>query len=96
MSEFNHYINSLHAGKFLFLLSSAAFFQNHFSQKILSGTPSECQMVWTQIRTDILSVLIWVQTVCSGYQQMTKVAASRDRVNLTINTIFDLISARCA
>ena len=25
-------------------------------------------MVWIQIRTDILSVLIWVQIVCIGYQ----------------------------
>ena len=31
--------------------------------------------IWIQISTDnlwILSVLIWVQTVCKGYQQMTK------------------------
>ena len=35
---------------------------------ILSGTLSECQTLWIQIRTDILSVLIWVQTVCKGYQ----------------------------
>ena len=27
-------------------------------------------------------VLIWVQTVCKGYQQMTKVTASKDIVNL--------------
>ena len=54
-----------------FLLSSADFFQNQLFRKILSGTPSECQTVWTQIRTDILSVLIWVQTVCKGYQQTT-------------------------
>ena len=31
-------------------------------------------MVWIKIRTDALSVLIWVQTVWKGYQQMTKVA----------------------
>ena len=37
-------------------------------------------MVWVQIRTDILSVLIWVQTLCKGYQQTTKVAASKERV----------------
>ena len=34
-------------------------------------TPSECQTVWIQIRTDLLSVLIWVKTVCKRYQQMT-------------------------
>ena len=38
-------------------------------------------MVWIQIRTEILSVLIWVQTIHKGYQQMTKVAASKERVN---------------
>ena len=33
-------------------------------------------MVWIQIRTNILSILIWVQTVCKGYQQMIIVATS--------------------
>ena len=33
-------------------------------------------MIWIQIRAKILSVLIWVQTVCKGYQQTTKVAGS--------------------
>ena len=33
-------------------------------QKNISQTLSECQTVWIQIRMDILSVLIWVQTVC--------------------------------
>ena len=30
-------------------------------------------MVWIQIWTDILSVLIWAQTLWKGYQQTTKV-----------------------
>ena len=64
----------------MLFLSSADFFQNEGFQEILSGIQSECQTVWIQIRTDILSVLIWVQTVCKGYQQMTKVAASLERV----------------
>ena len=54
-----------------------AFFNDLFSQKNVSGTLSECQTVWLQIRTDVLSVLIWVQTVCKGYQQMTKSMLSR-------------------
>ena len=37
-------------------------------------------MVWIQIRTEVLLVLIWVQTVCKGYQQTTKVAANKERV----------------
>ena len=66
----------------MLLLSSADFFfQNYFFQKILSGILSECQTVWIQIRADILSALIWVQTVCKGYQQTTKVATSEERVN---------------
>ena len=38
-------------------------------------------MVWIQIRTNILLVLILVQTVCKVYQQTTKVVASNERVN---------------
>ena len=34
-------------------------------------------MVSIQIWTDVLSVLIWVQTVCKCNQQTTKVAASK-------------------
>ena len=34
--------------------------------------PLGCQTVWIQIRPDILSGLIWVQTVCKGYQQTKK------------------------
>ena len=50
-------------------LLSADLFQNQIFRKILSGIPSECQTVWIQMRPDIFSVLIWVQTVCKGYQQ---------------------------
>ena len=55
-------------------------FSKSIFQKILSGMPSVCQTVWIQIRPDILSGLIWVQTVCKGYQQMT---LSRQWVNST-------------
>ena len=54
-------------------LSSADFFQNHLFQNILSGISPECQAVWIQIRPDILSGLICIQTVCNGYQQTTLV-----------------------
>ena len=57
-------------GKFSrFFWSSADFFSKSLFKKILSGIPSECQTVWIQIRPDILSGLIWVQTVYDGYQQ---------------------------
>ena len=50
-----------------------------FSNKSFGNT--ECYTVWTQIRTDVLSVLIWVQTVYKGFQQTTKFAASKERAN---------------
>ena len=41
---------------------------------------SGCQTVYIQIRPDVLLGLIWVQTVCKGYQQITKVATSWQRI----------------
>ena len=38
-----------------------------------------------QDRRSVLSVLILVQAVCKGYQQMTKVAASKERVKYQLN-----------
>ena len=62
----------LHAGKFFMNISSTAeFCTNYFFGKILSGIPLECETVWIQIRPDKMSGLIWVQTVCEGYHQMT-------------------------
>ena len=63
--------------KLMLLWSFAYFSQNYFFQKLNSGTQLECQRIWIQVRTDVLSDLIWVQTVCKGYQQMTKVATRR-------------------
>ena len=40
-------------------------------QNTLSGIPSERQLLWIQVRPDILSGLIWVQTVSKDYQQGT-------------------------
>ena len=60
---------------------SVDFFQNYFLTffwETLAGT--RCQKIWIQIRTNILSVLIWVQTVRKSYQQMEKVVASKERV----------------
>ena len=70
-----HVINSLHAEYVLrFLLSSArSDFKSKLTfSKILTGSPSECQMVCIQIRTDVLLVLNWVQTICKGYQLSRK------------------------
>ena len=46
-----------------------------FSKKIFHEQymhVSVCQTVRIQIRADVLSVLIWVQTFFKGYQRMTK------------------------
>ena len=63
----------------MILLSSAYIFQHlfFFFQKIPSGTWSECQTVWIQIKTDILLVLIWVQTVCKGVIRPQKSSPAR-------------------
>ena len=67
-----HCFNSLPLGKFfVFTCCLCIFFQNQLFQKILSGIPPECQTDWIQIRPDILSSVIWVQTVCKSYQQTT-------------------------
>ena len=63
------YLIILHA-----FLSSADFLQGHFLKKKLSEIPSESQTVWNHIRPNVLSGLIWVQTVCKGYQQKTLVS----------------------
>ena len=62
--------NSLHGVYFFMLLLLYAEF---FSGSFFSKTLTECPTVWIQIRID----LIWVQTVCKGCQQMTKVSASK-------------------
>ena len=76
-----------------FFLSSADFFHNLLFQKIPSVALSESQAIWIQIRTDILSVLIWVKTVCKGYQQMTKPKPDPQRCDKI--TVLDLISTLC-
>ena len=55
----------------------------NFFKKGLSEIPSECQTVLIQIRLDVLSGLIRVQTNCKGYQQMTKVTTSWERVKIS-------------
>ena len=68
--------------------SSADFFQNYFFRKILAGTHFEYHTAWIQIRAAILLVLIWVQTVCKGYQQTTRVVTSKERVNSIRKHVF--------
>ena len=43
--------------------------------------PSGCQTDWVQMRPDILPGLIWVQTVCKGYQQIPKLPLADKELN---------------
>ena len=52
--------------------------------------PSECRTVRIQIRPDMLSGLIWVQTVCKSYQQMSLVGEE-----LTIHLYFTMLLFLC-
>ena len=47
-------------------------------------------MVWIQIRTDVFSVLIWVQTVCKGYQQTKNVVASKQIFKVASNKKYNI------
>ena len=70
---------------FILLLSSADFFQNYISEGFSKNSFRNTIMrVSNSLDPDQdphnQLVLIWVQTVCKGYQQKTKVAASKERV----------------
>ena len=58
--------NSLHVWIFACLLILF-----YFPEIFRSLIPSEFQSVWIQIRSDILSGLIWVQTVCRRQKSST-------------------------
>ena len=50
-----------------------------------------CQTVWIQSRPDVLLGVIWVQTICKGYQQTIKVATGGEKVNSMckiLNTLY--------
>ena len=65
-----------------FLLSADFFFQKQLFQIILSGIPSEDQTAWIQIRPNILLGLIWIQSVCNGYQQTELTGKDVNNTNL--------------
>ena len=67
--QFTTFLTLCLLGNFACFFVVCQYFQNHIFRKILSGIPSECQTGWIQIRPDIMSGLIWVQTVYKGYPQ---------------------------
>ena len=71
--------------KIYFCCRLLTFFKNKLF-KILSGPILECQTAWMDQDQDRFSVEPYrVQTVCKGYKQMVKVAASLER---TIELLF--------
>ena len=56
------------------------FFKIKFFKINHPTPPSECQTVWIQIKTDILLVFIWVQTVCKRLLAATKLSTGMQRV----------------
>ena len=46
------------------------------------------------VKPDVLSDRIWVQTVCKGYQQTTKVATSRQRVKLLTLDVYMILGRK--
>ena len=74
-----------------FTLYYCAIFNSMDTVFFHSIVPSGCQTVWIQIRPDILSGLIWVQTVCKGYisrQQMWPIAGKELNTNQLVDTTF--------
>ena len=59
-------------GKIFLLYDMYIFFQNLLFKKNISGTLSECQTVWIQIRPNRMSGLILIQTVGINYHKRTK------------------------
>ena len=56
-----------------------------FFKKFFSGTLSECQTVWIQIRTDIMSVLIWVQLFAKIISRQQKSPLTRKKLKALIS-----------
>ena len=62
----------------MLLLSSADFFSKSTFSKNSFRSAICVKLFKLHIRTDILPVLIWVQTVCKGYQQTTKDVSKKE------------------
>ena len=87
-----------------FLWLSMDFFKMNFKKKKkkkkkkknLSGIPSENQTVWIKSRPDVLSGLIWVQTVCkviSYFFQRFQKQISRNTIR--VSNSLDPDQTRC-
>ena len=72
-------------------MSFADFFSSKlkvFERFFRNAKNSESQTVLIQIRPDKTSGLIWVQTVCKGYQQTTLADKNlKDEIIVLMNTL---------
>ena len=81
-------------GNFACFLSSAEIVKINFFKKLFQEYHQSVKTVWTHIRPNKMSGLVWVQTVCRVYQQTIKVATSRERVIL-YGVTFDCFQIKC-
>ena len=63
-----------------FYFGLLTFFKIKFLKINQPGPPSEDQTDWIQIKTDILLVFIWVQTVCKRLLADNKLSTGMQRV----------------
>ena len=77
-----HWVVYLSGTLFIFMICwlSAVFYKKKLLWKISFKYTIRLSTYHIKIRPDILSGLIWVQTVCQGYQQMTMEATSRQKL----------------
>ena len=68
-----------------------SFSKNSFRNTIIL----ERQTAWFLIRTVVLFVLVCVQIVCKGYQQMTKVPASKKSVKELVYLLEPTMQSFC-
>ena len=53
-------------------------------------------MFLNHIRTNVLSVLIWIQTVCKGYQQASGFDPHQDQLSVGSKSGFDPHQDQCS
>ena len=68
----------------MFVVICKLFSKLTFSKNLFRGHYQSVKQFkkWIKIKTNILFILNWVQTVCKGYPQTSKITTSKERVNL--------------
>ena len=76
----------------MFLFSSADFLQNYVFKNKLPRTTISVSNSWIQIKTDILLVFIWVQTVCKRLLADDKIIHWHAELKQINNIVFNILS----